>query len=257
MIGALKNYTFSQRKRYLKYVLAYYKFDEELDYAKDYKNGYNLMARVGTQTWENRKVGKSITFNSNQSGFRASSPFSFQMLNSTNTIPFSISVWVKLADTIPTSGTKGYLFGLLGQTGSTKHHYLLSIPASQSSTNRKVRFEKFDNINTAKSRKILCDVSLPFNEWILITYTDTGIVGEEKIYINNTLMTNIIVTDTGYEKFSGRPYGVGISMHSIANYSNLYFPGSLDELVIFKNYALTIEDIIEIYNDGYGVNLLY
>lgn len=257
MIGGLKNYTFSQRKRYLKYVLAYYKFDEELNYAKDYKNRYNITARSGTQTWENGKVGKSITFNSDKSGFRVSSPYNFQMLNSTNTIPFSISVWVKLADTIPTADTKGYVFGLLGQTGSTKNHYVLSIPASQSSTNRKVQFVKLDNINTVKSRKILCDVSLPFNEWILITYTDTGIVGEEKIYINNTLMTNIIVTDTGYAKFSGTPYGVGISMHSIANYANHYFPGSLDELVIFKNYALTIEDIIEIYNDGYGVNLLY
>lgn len=248
---------FGQRKL-LQKIHCYYKFNENILGAKDFaRNPFNISATMGSPLFENGKLGNCCTFNRQQTGFR--SPNGHIKLNMDSgdqitPLPFSISFWMKISSNdVPTSGM---IFGLIGRTGTAKDQWYIQYRTTVSNVSyNMLSFVKVDG-GANKYRRIDLDKNvLPLNEWIFIAITDNGI-GTEKIYVNGTLVVTNIV-DNGYVSFlTGVPYGSCISALSAANYVGQFFPGSLDDIAIFKDYILSKDDIDWLYNSGNGNEII-
>lgn len=237
----------------------YYKFNESLSVAKNYSNSAGTIGtKAGNPTFEQGKLGTCCTFNNQQTGFRAPNGhlnYNFDSGDGQTILPFSISFWMNLASIRPVNNTQGIIFGLIGRSGTSKDQWFVQYPTTVSNVvHEKLKFVKVDG-GLNKSRIITAEISLPFDEWIFISITDNGI-GTEKIYINGQEVS-ISIADNGYVTFlSGTPYGSCISMLSAANYTGCFFPGSLDDIAIFKDYILTKDDIDWLYNDGNGNEII-
>ncbi len=257
MRQVVNNYQFAQRKLTHK-LTCYYKFNETVAFAKDYApNPVNIGAVMGSPIYENGKLGLCCTFNTNQTGYR--SPNGHRKLNMDSgdgftPLPFSISFWMKISSNdIP---TYGMIFGLIGRTGTAKDQWYVQYRTTVSNVSyNMLSFVKVDGgIN--KSRRIdLPENSLPIGEWIFVVITDDGI-GTENIFINGSLVSSNIL-DNGYVSFlTSTPYGSCISALSAANYTGQFFPGSLDDIAIFKDYILSKDDIDWLYNSGNGNEII-
>jgi len=254
----INNYNFAQRKLISK-LQGYYKFNEDLLVAKNYSNSAGTIGtKAGNPVYGQGKLGLCCTFNNQQTGYRSPNGhlnYNFDSGDGIKILPFSISFWMNLASVRPVNDTQGMIFGLIGRTGSAKDQWFVQYPTTVSNVvYEKLKFVKVDG-GLGKTRAITAEINLPFNEWIFVTITDNGI-GEEKIYINGQEISTSI-SDNGYITFlSGTPYGSCISMLSAANYTNVFFPGSLDDIAIFKDYILTKDDIDWLYNNGDGNEII-
>lgn len=254
----INNYNFAQRKLRSR-LQGYYKFNENLLGAKNYASSTGTLgAKAGNPIYETGKLGMGCKFNNQQTGYRSPNGhlhYNFDSGDGITVLPFSISFWMNLASVRPTNNTQGMVFGLIGRTGGAKDQWYVQYPTTVSNVvYEKLRFVKVDG-GLGKTRIITAEVTLPFDEWLFITITDKGI-GSEKIYVNGQEVT-LNITDNGYVTFlSGTPYGTCISMLSAANYSGVFFPGSLDDIAIFKDYILTKDDIDWLYNNGSGNEII-
>lgn len=252
MIQAINNYQFAQRKL-ISNLTGYYKFNN-VGGATDYSlSPRNINAIMGAPLFEDGKLGLCCTFNAQQTGFRSPNippKYKFDSGDGITPLPFSISFWMKIASN--SVSTNGYIFGLTGSISQWVVQYITTVNNISYNT---LRFMKQDSGLNKKRFISLPKDTLPLNEWIFITITDSGI-GTEKIYVNGVLK-NTEITDNGYVSFlSGNPYGIGISAQAQANYNGFFFPGSLDDIAIFKDYILTIDDIGWIYNNGNGNEII-
>lgn len=89
--------------------------------------------------------------------------------------------------------------------------------------------------------------------WTLVTVCRTA-AGLTKIYYNATEKAS-----QTYEPFANESKYVHMGYST--NYGGNYYNGLLDEVLVLKGYAMTAEDVAEIYNSGagrfYGTDLLY
>lgn len=253
---------FTQRKPYLQNLIGYFKFDDASKKCYDSVRKIKLYAQGGRPVFEEGKVGLCCTFNNQQTGYRSSGNWKYYDMDSGDGVtpaPFSIGCWLKIASPAnrPVNNTNGYIFGLYGETGVARARYYLQFRTTVGGVSYEdFRFVKKDGeLNTFRYVKL--DFSLPYDEWVFIMCTDEGI-GTEKIYVNG-VEKPVIVTDTGYVSMinSTTPYGPAISSTAAANYVDNFFPGSIDEIMIFKYRALSPEDILDIYNNGNGKSLLF
>ena len=89
--------------------------------------------------------------------------------------------------------------------------------------------------------------SLVYNKWCHITYVNTGIAGEQKIYLNSVNNTNIVIDDTNppytinYSNGNSRIYvGVdGTYPHNLT--------GDISQISVY-NRALTVTEISQNFN---------
>lgn len=253
---------FTQRKLYLQNLIGYFKFDDATLKTYDSINKISIGVQLGAPVIEEGKVGLCCTFNNQQTGFRASGNWLLYDMNSGDGVtpaPFSIGCWLKIASPAnrPVNNTNGHIFGLIGRTGGAKDQYYAQYRTTIGNiVYEDFRFVKVDGErNTVRAVKL--DFSLPYDEWVFVMYVDSGI-GTEKIYVNGEEKP-ILITDNGYVSMinSTTPYGPAISALSAGNYVSYFFPGSIDEIMIFKYRALPPEDILDIYNYGEGKDLLY
>jgi len=254
----INNYNFAQRKLKSK-LQGYYKFNENLSVAKNYaSSGGTIGAKAGNPIYQVGKLGMGCNFNDQQTGYRSPNGhlhYNFDSGDGTTILPFSISFWMNLASERPVNDTQGMVFGLIGRTGGAKDQWYVQYPTTVSNVvYEKLRFVKVDG-GLGKTRIITATVTLPLDEWLFVSITDSG-TGHEKIYINGQEVPTDI-SDNGYVTFlSGTPYGAAISMLSAANYAGFFFPGALDDIAIFKDYILSPDDIGWLYNNGNGNELL-
>lgn len=226
---------------YLDKLVGYYPFNSN---ALDFSGKGNDGTIVGSPTFSSGQVGNAIDFVNDNAANYVVVPHTndFNFSNGISDIPFSISMWVKFhsfnsANRFFTkavvSGTlSGFHFGY--QFGN---FYMI----------------KIQNNNLGHYRFIKSNAN-PFtlNTWYHVAYTDDGILGGEKLYVNgleiasNTTDSVGTYTTMGVNTvnatFATPNWAVGDTINK--------HKGLINDAGIYKDRELTAIEILDIYNKG-------
>lgn len=149
---------------------------------------------------------------------------------------FSISFWVKFG---VISGQQG----IMSCSGTNQGWQILKT----NTTN----FLRFRLCHTATTNDLLItgNVAMSVNTWYHIAITKAGATSAlTKMYVNGTLNTNTITTDTS----TTTPVYTTYTMQFGAKGGGDFFSGFLDN-VIFSNSVFTQTEVTELYNNGLGM----
>ena len=236
------NYTIfgrSYAKGLLNRLVAYYKFDSN---ALDSVGGNNGNI-IGTPTFPLGKIGGGIDFGNNNSlnyvDIPDSDDFSFTN-GGGNDVPYTISMWVKF-DAISSTGN-----WLISKRGSVDV-YEWQIAYYQ---NNFIVTKFSDNSTYQGIRSIVAPIN--YTDWYHLAYTDDGtkLHSGMKLYLNGVLLS---VTNTANGTYTGMNNGGQFVRIGDGAFSNgLKHKGKIDELGIWKGYALTQGEITSLYNSGIG-----
>lgn len=243
----LKKYVFGKHKKFpSRNLIAYYKFDgNSIDSTLNNHNGVD--SSVVYQTI-GAIIGQSCRFPNASSWVNIPTSSDFSFTDNTNDLPFSMSMWLTFAS-LPTTtnGSTGSMFiNKRNATSGGDEWQLLILSGS-------LQFWKFDKSNNSIT-KIVRTIGVPFNTFEFYHLVVTDGIGGLKIYINNVLQTTILDVSVGYTSMLNSSSNVRLGFPAWDNFTPQYrFNGWMDELGIWKNRELSIDEVSTLYNNGSGL----
>lgn len=222
-------------------LVAYWKMDDTSGNLVDHSGNGHTAAATNLSYGNPGKVGTSVGFNgsSSKAVIADHSDFSFTEGGGVDT-PFSISLWAYINNTNDQM--------IINKLNTNREWYFYH------SHNKLILYLESDSDNTISATTVN---TIPINQWVYITATYNG----EKTYDGISIYLNGVLQDLDRFKkgtYTGMSNGtdpIVIGQHG--NQRNmLRLNGMIDELAVFKNYALTPSDVEYIYNSGNGKKLL-
>jgi len=223
-------------------LVAYYKLDNDALEATG-------LSPNGTATgidYVTGKTGNAARFNSNTDRVDIADDNNFSFTSGGGVdLPFSISMWVyftayNLSSTI------------INKRGATTDvEWML---ATNNDPERKLFFQKFNNGGNTVSQGIE-SITPPLNSWSFIVYTDDGskTLAGMNMYVNGVLK---VKSDISTGTYTGMVNGTSITRFGLNAWDLITpsrtFSGYMEDVGVWKNRALTADEVLYLYNNGRG-----
>ena len=195
--------------------------------AKDTSGNNNNGTLSGSPAWTNGKFGNAVKFDGVNDCVLLGTPSSLQMGNGAVTV----SSWVKLTGL---TGIRQIFYG--GAIGSANGY---GLAFNTNSTD--IRYETMGS--TGGRQIYIINAGITLNQWYHIEAVFDGVNNVMQLYVNGVQKHAVSITDPG--NVTGNNFVIG----SYSNGSDLYFPGSIDQVRIYP-YARTPAQIAYDYNRG-------
>ena len=153
--------------------------------------------------------------------------------------PFSISMWVKLAD--------GVVQGFIAKSSSSQKEYHIITSGSGL-----LRFRLYDN-STGGYIQSQMDAAASTLSWVnyIFTYDGSGDATGINIYADNSLVAQ---TQSGFGTYTAMENTTADLRVSSSEQNNFYLEGNTDEVALF-NIELSSSQVTDIYNSGAPTDL--
>jgi hypothetical protein len=172
--------------------------------------------------------------------------FSFVNSSDTGDVPFSISCWVFFT---VFSFTGNWLINKRDATSGGDEWQLMYFESRL--TLRKFQF----NTNSIVQRVLSPTNPFALNTWYHIVATDKGTANfnDMNLYINGVNVSNVKENSGGtYTRMNNGPSTLGMMNANWDPNFQFRHQGRLDEVAIWKNRELTLEEVTYLYNAGAG-----
>lgn len=239
----------SGRKRYHKYLIGYYPFDNDFN---DRKAPYvDLIQSSSLEhiSIESGRIGNSAYCVAGTIGELRNAPSpreKYVFDDGVGTVPYTISMQVKMISAGNAGGTIVGLNTMNSSQASSNAVWWVGVESDLSSIN----FRKYSLATTANYTDYRVE-NPPVDEWFQLTISDDA-RGNVRIWFENTLQTAIVTGGgTGFVRFAigtNSRFGLfnALGVPTVARFLEAY----VDDLAIFKGYAFTQEDVDYVNNNG-------